>query len=132
RCDTAGQSGWSLARKKGVLATGLPHFCSAIDRRGRYSSQQGSARDNDGLMVTALRRHEPLDLPQANPAKVFSELAAQEWMRQAAVVANRPPLATAAHDEQMLIVGPAIPMPMPVLKCQAHVTRCGRERLGRE
>jgi hypothetical protein len=53
-------------------------------------------------------------------------------MRQALVVANRPAVAAAAHDEQMLIVGPAIPMPIPMLECQAQVAGGGVERLGSE
>src|SRR5215472_13137660 len=82
----------------------------ALRSAGEDSGPQGSARDHDGLMVSGAHRHQPSDLSQASTAKVFTEFAAQERMRQAAIVANRPPHAAAAHDKQMLIVGPPIPM----------------------
>src|SRR5262245_19685465 len=104
----------------------------ALRSAGGDSSPQGSARDHDGLMVSGAHRHQPPDLSQASTAKVFTEFAAQECMRQAAVVANRPPRAATAHDKQMLIVGPPIPMPIPVLECQALIARGGGERLGHE
>src|SRR5262245_31718673 len=97
---------------------------------GALSSRR--ARDHDGLMVTGLRGPQPPDFSEANPAKMFAQLTAQECVREAAVVANRPAVAATAHYEQMLIVGPAIPMPVPMLECQAHVAGRGGERLGRE
>ena len=114
-----------MCRTETAPVTNYHSPAASLERRGGLRT----TRDHYWLVISRLRGHQPAHLSKSRAAQMRAQLRPQHRMRDAAVVAERPLVAAAAHDEQMLVVGAAIAMPVPVLEGDSDITGLGKERL---